>query len=432
MNDKVSRSPVGAVWNAGCMIRTMNLIPAFAVALTVVSSIGCSSNKKNGGAPDGGAPVLRVATYNAGLLDSVGYVPERLPLVTKALVELDVDIQCVQEFWAQDHWDGLVAASQSERPNVLHLDARPGVSGKCSPDEFLPLRSCAEARCGSAGASDLVSCTTTECPAQVAVLSGPCITCLLDNASSGDLDVISNQCLGMDVTVDGGAVPPDKRAYLAGGSYGIGLLSKLPFLETDHLELDSSTNRRAILYARVDAPNLGPVSVFCTHLAPIENGVKYDGSYGSWEAENAAHVTALIDWVSAKQEKGGQVLVLGDLNTGPKGRDIAPSVPDNYALLRTAGFDDPFLRGPNAACTFCVDNPLVSPTDAAANADIDHILTRGTSVDVSVERLFTEAVTITTEAPPMEDGGAGDAGKTHVTKQVRLSDHYGLRATLEK
>jgi len=405
------------------------------VALTVACSImGCGSKEENGGAPDGGtAGALRVATYNAGLLDSVGYVPERLPLVTKALADLDVDIQCVQEFWAQDHWDGLVAASRSERPNVLRLDPRPGVSGKCSPDEFLPLRACAEAHCGSAGASDLVPCTTTECPAQVAALSGTCINCLLDNASSGDLDVISARCLGTERSAEGGAVPPDERAYLAGGSYGIGLLSKLPFVDTDHLELDSSTNRRAILYAQVDTPTLGSLSVFCTHLAPIENGVKYEGSYGSWEAENQAHVRALIDWVSEKQSKGGHVLVLGDLNTGPKGKDIAPSVPDDYALLPAAGFDDPFLRGPNAACTFCVENPLVSPTDAAADADIDHVLTRGTALDATVERIFTETVTIATQGPATAgDGGPTDAGKRQVQKQIRLSDHYGLRAVLEK
>ena len=400
------------------------------ITLAVACIVGCSSTRHEG-PTDGGTTTLRVSTYNAGLLDSVGYVPERAPLVTQALADLDVDIQCVQEFWAEEHWDGLVAASASARPHVLRLDPRPGVSGKCSPDEFVPLRSCAAAHCGSAGASDLVTCTTTECPAEVAALSSTCISCLLDNAASGDLDVISNQCLGTGGAADGGVTPPEERAYLAGGSYGIGLLSKFPLVETDHLELDSSTNRRAILYAKVDAGS-GPLSVLCTHLAPIEVGVKYEGSYESWEGENRAHVKALIDWVSTKVGKNEPVLVLGDLNTGPAGKHIAPSVPDNYALLPAAGFEDPFLAGSNAACTFCVENPLVSPKDAAADADIDHILFRGTNGSATVERLFTEPVTITTKGTRRGDAGTADAGAPQAQKEIRLSDHYALRATLER
>ncbi|HVU05489.1 MAG TPA: endonuclease/exonuclease/phosphatase family protein [Polyangiaceae bacterium] len=397
------------------------------VALVPMGSAGCASDaSKVHGASDGGAGALRVATYNAGLLDSVGYVSERLPLVTEGLSNLDADVLCVQEFWREEHWDGLVAANESTRSNVLHLDPRPGVTGKCSPDEFLPLRSCAATRCSGAGPSDLVSCTTTECPAEVAALSGTCITCLLDNATSGDLDVIAAQCLGTANGGDAGAISPDERAYLVGGSFGIGLLSRFPFLETGHLELDSSTNRRAILYAKLDAPSLGDPSVFCTHLAPIEHGVKYEGSYGSWEGENHAHVKALIDWVDDEQGATGPVLVLGDLNTGPAGTAIAPSVPDDYALLPAAGFADPFLGGPSAACTFCVENPLVDPTDAAADADIDHILTRRVAAVPSVDRLFTDPVTVTVGG--VGDGGAGDAGSGR-ERQIRRSDHYGLLAT---
>ena len=402
-------------------------------ALVLTWGTGCgSSGHEGGGAPDSGTVgKLRVATYNAGLIDPVGYVPERLPLATKALADLDVDVLCVQEVWAEEHLDGLVAANQGKRPNVLRLEPRPGASGNCSPDEFLPLRSCAEAHCASAGPDSLVSCTTAECPDQVGVLSGTCISCLLDNAATGDFDAISTACLGTGNDADGGAVPPDERAYLEGGSFGIGLLSKLPFIETDKLELDASTNRRAILYAKVNVPSFGPLGLFCTHLGPIENDVKYEGSYGSWEAENAAHVKVLIDWVAEKQSAGGQVLVLGDLNTGPAGQAIAPSVPDNYALFPAAGFVDPFLSGPNAACTYCVENPLVIPTDAAADADIDHILTRGTTATATVQRLFTAPITITVQGPGAAgDGGAGDSGKTNTQREIRLSDHYGLEGTL--
>lgn len=379
---------------------------------------------------DAGAAALTAVTFNAGLLDSVGYVEERAPHVVTALGGLEADLVCAQELWQKEHWDAVVEASQAKRPHVLRFEARPGVSGKCTPDEFAPLRACAAASCSDVGASGLTACTTEQCGDEVAALSSACIGCLLDNVSSGDFDAIAAACVGATGSSDGGAPPPDERAYLVGGSYGTGLLSALPFVETDKKELDASTNRRGILYAEIDVPKLGMVHVFCSHLAPILKDVKYEGSYGSWEAENAAHVKTLIEWADEKAGADGQVLLLGDFNTGPSGEGIRPSVPDSYAQLPDAGFGDPFLSGPNAACTFCSDNPLVSPDDAAADADIDHIMPRGLSDEVSAtaNRIFDSGLEITTRVPAGgQDGGTGDAGTISVTKQVSLSDHYGVR-----
>lgn len=367
---------------------------------------------------------LEVATFNAGLLDAVGYVAQRAPRVNEALADLDVDLLCVQEVWDQDHWDALAAANEGERPHVLRPDPKPGVPGVCSPDEFDPALACAEDKCADPGPMGLAACTTTNCLAQVLLLSTPCVTCLLENAPSNDFDLIEATCRG-----DGSepATPPEGpegRSYVQGGSYGIGLLSRFPLDDTDVLELDASTTRRAVLYARVDAPGVGPLSVFCTHLTPDLIGSAYDGSYGSWAEENAAHVQALIEWVDDKTDDGAPVLVLGDLNTGPAGDGIEAELPDSYAALPTAGFDDPFVTGPDAACTFCADNDLVRALDTGVDAILDHVLVRDVDATVTTRRIFTEAFDVDDDAG--EDGGAPSGPAT-----LPLSDHYGIAATLE-
>jgi len=201
--------------------------------------------------------VLKIATYNAGLLDTVGNVPERQPLVTEAVAALDADVVCMQEVWSDEHWDALVAANEDTRPHALRLEAMPGVPGQCTEDELLPLRACSELMCPNAGPSDLVSCTIVMCSDEVAVLSSSCTSCLVDNGGSGDLDVIEAACLGSSgASPDDLPLPPEERSYLLGGAFGIGLLSALPLMETDTLVLDAATTRRGIVYAKIDVPEL--------------------------------------------------------------------------------------------------------------------------------------------------------------------------------
>jgi endonuclease/exonuclease/phosphatase family metal-dependent hydrolase len=390
---------------------------------------GCGDDDTDGGGdsgtPDAGDagrasdPVLRLATFNTGLLATVGFVPEREPLVNDALAELEADLLCVQEVWEAEHWDELVAANEDERPHTLRLEAMPGVAGDCSPEEFGPVRACAELMCPDAGPSDLVSCTTTMCADVVATISTPCGVCLLDAGSSGDLDVVEAACLGAG---SGGAsepLPPEERSYALGGSFGIGLLSAFELTETDTLVLDASTTRRGILYAKVEHPELGDLDIFCTHLSAVLNDVRYEGRYDTWAGENSAHVEALIEWVDDKTADDAQVIVLGDLNTGPaqSADDIEAEVPASYAQFPEAGFDNAFLDGDNAKCTFCSANPLVLSGDTGVGAAIDHILTRGIAADVRSERILDGVVSTADD----DDGGTPD--------ELPLSDHYGLAAT---
>jgi endonuclease/exonuclease/phosphatase family metal-dependent hydrolase len=386
-------------------------------------SVGDAGPPDAGDAGSTGDPGLRLATFNAGLLATVGFVPERQPLVNDALAELEADLLCVQEVWEGEHWDALVTANEAERPHTLRLEAMPGVAGDCSPEEFEPVRACAELMCPDAGPSDLVSCTVSMCADEVAALSTPCGVCLLDNGSSGDLDIIEDACLGIGAGGASELLPPEERSYALGGSFGIGLLSALELTDTDTLVLDASTTRRGILYAQVEHPELGELDVFCTHLSAVLNDVRYEGSYETWAGENTAQVEALIEWVEDKTPDDAQVIVLGDLNTSPAqpADDIEAEVPASYDQLPEAGFDNPFLDGDDAKCTFCSANPLVLSGDTGVGAAIDHILTRGIAAEVTAERILDDLVSSTEDD---DDGGVPD--------ELPLSDHYGLAATFHE
>ena len=70
--------------------------------VAMLGGFGCGDDDAEGGRDAGGTsdagdagragdPVLRLATFNTGLLATVGFVPEREPLVNDALTELEAD-----------------------------------------------------------------------------------------------------------------------------------------------------------------------------------------------------------------------------------------------------------------------------------------------------------------------------------------------------
>ena len=193
----------------------------------MVLGFGCgdddASSSGDAGPLDSGVPgeaVLRVATFNAGLLDTVGFVPERRPLVNDALAELDSDVLCVQEVWQDDDWDAVVNANEDVRPHAERIEPMPGVPGLCTPEELLPLRECSELMCPGAGPSDLFACTVSMCVAEVGALSATCTSCLVDNGASGDLEVIELACLGS--AADEEDLPLARRPLVpARGAFGL-------------------------------------------------------------------------------------------------------------------------------------------------------------------------------------------------------------------
>ena len=145
----------------------------------------------------------------------------------------------------------------------------------------------------------------------------------------------------------------------------------------------------------------------------------YGGDYGDWKGEQAHQIEQLLEYIEEKSgEEGssGQVVLLGDLNTGPAVTDhgIQPEWPENYQLLVDAGLTEPYLAQSDVQCTDCPENSFHS-ADSDAKL-IDHVLLRGVAASPHVERVMTETVTIEVDGEPVE---------TH------LSDHFGLELTLE-
>jgi endonuclease/exonuclease/phosphatase family metal-dependent hydrolase len=376
-------------------MRELNL---FACALIA----GCSSS---------GAAV--VATFNAGLAPGdVALTDERKPGIIAALAAeaKGLDLLCVQEFWRQADFDQLVAATAAELPNTMRLAAIPGPSACATEDapKLDALAACVAENCPTATGSDLATCVLAHCDTTFFSLSSGCQGCLTEDLSP-PVALILQKCAP---TASGGSSQDTPAIY--GGAFDVGLLSRTPFLEQDHKRLDASMVRVAVLYGKV-ATDAGELHVFCTHLTSTL-AFAYSGQHGDYQQEQAFEVQQLLDFVHEKVPSGGKIVLLGDLNSGPAlGSTLVAEWPDNYNLLTSGGFEDPFVRQADAACTSCPDNTLKSPSSDPALED--HILVRGWGGSVHVERRFTAPVSI-------QVGGAA--------VNSSLSDHYALWARLER
>ena len=154
--------------------------------------------------------------------------------------------------------------------------------------------------------------------------------------------------------------------------------------------------------------------MFCTHLSAVFDDIPFPDE-GSWEAEQAAQIDALLSFIDDKAGAEGQVMVLGDFNNGPVVGDIPAEIPDNYAALTSAGLTNPYAGQEGAACTYCPENLL---TDTDSPAIIDHVLVRGLDGSLSAERFLTGEIDI----------DVADIG----TVTTSYSDHYGVALTAER
>jgi endonuclease/exonuclease/phosphatase family metal-dependent hydrolase len=342
---------------------------------------------------------LKVVTFNAGLARGfVDLAEQRAPLVAEALATLDADLVALQEVWEPQDVEAVQAATRDRFPEQVFLEPAPEAAQQpaCEPGELDALESCIATACAGVLDEQLAACVLANCGADFGELGANCQTCLAANIG-GSVDDILGAC----------EEAADRYAY--GGSFGIGLLSRHPITSTEQTTLESSLNRRAVLYARVDAGPLGEVHVFATHLSPVFSDIPYPGP-GSWEEEQRAQIETLLGLIAEKAPPGTPVVVLGDLNTGPALAGIAGEAPDNFALLLAAGLLAPYVDQPGARCTFCADNPLVGGADDDESVLIDHVLVRDLEA-VSVARVLDEPLTVGTVTAP-------------------LSDHYGVAVTL--
>lgn len=344
---------------------------------------------------------VRVATFNVGLAPGdVARVDERAPAVVAALADSTADVLCLQELWRTGDFDALRAAA-TRYSFAARRTPEPAESEGCSTEELEPVRSCSESSCSGLTGSELADCALGSCDAQIGSVSSSCINCMLGVISAGG--GISQ--IGADCAIEGGG----GDAFLYDGAFDVALLTSLPVADRDAIALDSSVVRASVEYARVDSP-LGPLHVFCTHLAsPLDSLGPYAGDFESWEGEQAHQIDRLLAFVEERTGGSGQVVLAGDLNTGPAvpAAGIDAVRPALYARFAGAGFESPFVEQRDAACTYCS-----APTEL-----IDHVMVRGIDADRRAERRWVDTIELRVGSE---------------TLSTTLSDHVGLELTLSR
>jgi len=351
---------------------------------------------------------ITAVTYNAGL--AVGFVEAseaRAPHTIDAIAAMEADITCVQEVWRDEHVQLLTNATGDALPNASFIDPDPGTVGDaaCTTDDTADLLTCvSNAGCDMLCPDSLVGCAQANCIVEITALPSVCFECITANIGQSIDDIVDNCESG-------------STDYAYEGSFGIGLLTSHQVLASDELVLDSTTNRRGVLYNHLDTP-LGEVHAFCTHLTAVFDDLPYPGMYDSWEQEQNLQVQAMLDWIDEKTGGEGAVLAMGDFNNGPVGADYEAEAPDNYDLLmNTGGFANIYIDTPGHQCTYCADNPIIAKdnsNDDTKSGVIDHVLVR----DFEAGTASATAKRVGEDSLQVEN--------CEETIDTALSDHYGV------
>lgn len=397
-------------------------------------------------------------TFNVGLagLSFSKYEAERRQPVIDAVSKLPSDVVCLQEVWRQSDKDLIIAAAKSSFPyslSVLHtldtiVDDPADQNGQTPPapeqapcadsalgEKLAAIMDCMVQNCSTVPGSDQGQATSTECAVQkctqaaVALLFGndveqKCYGCAASLLPTETLAGIREQCT------------TDRRAGLAfGGQNGLLLLSRHPLDDTGAWVLPGTWNRRAVLRAKAKLPVGEPVNVFCTHLTEVYNlpAFPYTGLYGDgesgakgWAREQLLQTQKLIAHVTAIAATDRRAVILGGFASGPELTELAvQGVGVEAWTLLSGRFLEAVTASYTPACTFCTngENPLAI---RATSSWVDHVLMQGfkASQVIASSRSQTEAVVTPTESSGGTDSDAG-------TTSVPLSDHYGMRSTLQ-
>jgi endonuclease/exonuclease/phosphatase family metal-dependent hydrolase len=354
------------------------------------------------------------ASFNVGLARGfVPYAEDRLAPLGEAIHDDNSDVICLQEVWSQEDIDALLAATEHAWPhNYYFKTASDEVNAGCTPEEVDPLQACIETNCADVPQDGLASCGLSNCGAEFMAASSACQGCIASNLDK-PIDEI--------VAVCGGGGP----AFAYGGHNGLLLLSKHPLKDTEHLLMTSAVTQRSVLRARVELPEFGEATVYCTHLAAdLSASLPYPEGreHSSYPEEQAAQIDAALDWIDGHGDEG-VVLLMGDFNTGPALDGIAAEVAENFPTFAARGWTST-LAVDTPQCTFCADNRVQGGgadsklAGGESGVLIDHIFIKTPLADrvLIAARAFDQTQPIQTTA----EG----------TLDLHLSDHYGLRATI--
>lgn len=338
---------------------------------------------------------LTLTTYNAGL--AVAFVPaanERAPDTAAAVTALDSDFVCLQEVWLPEHvamFDAAAKKAGFEHRYFPEAQQEVMPEAACAAGELDDLISCMDVECGSVCDDELVDCLFASCPLDFLSLGKTCNRCVQAHVGTATPDEVAATC-------NAGGIE-----YAYGGSFGTGILSKYP-ISVEEIVLDSTTNRRGLLHATVDAPD-GPIDAYCTHLTAGLSLIPYPRDEGSWESEQGDQVALLAGLLADAPDP---VMVLGDLNNGPATNDADAEFEAHFQLLLDAGLEAPYVDL-DGSCTFCPENALSSVDSSETGELIDHILIRGFDPELalSARRELDQAMSVESCGAPI-DGAHSD------------------------
>jgi endonuclease/exonuclease/phosphatase family metal-dependent hydrolase len=355
-------------------------------------------------------------TFNTAL--GVGlsqYLDQRLEAIAADLPGLRADVLCLQEVWQPERVEQLAEALQEELPHAYWSVApwrEDGEGPACMEAETDALTGCLSDNCSDVSESDLAACAIENCAGEFMNVSLPCQQCILANQSV-DVDSVVAAC----GSTEGASAFKNQN--------GLMLLSRFPLEDLDYRAFDSSLGDRGVLSARVDHDLLPSLTAFCTHLAATQPEVPYTGDYQSWEGERAHQIEQLLAYVGSRRNGEHAVALMGDMNSGPETDRAAADDPAAFETLTAAGFVSPYAEDDSAACTFCLDNPLIGvPEDLESDQDytpgaiLDHVMLSGLpdDVEVSSRRVLDDRIEIQADGETVE---------------TSRSDHYGVLVTVE-
>lgn len=330
-------------------------------------------------------------TYNAGLAHgAVPFAAERVQPIGEALAESPADVMCLQEVWTDADAEAITEAVSGTFPHSFRHKTETTDHGWFACGTQLPsllsMNSCVKEKCTPSGISAF-ECAADQCKPEWDALGDRCKLCLAANPLSPTTCAVGRASM-----------------FGQGGRNGLLLLSRTPIEKPSYMAFETFLIKRGVLRGDIQG-----LQVQCTHMTAQLDVVPYPsgGTFGSWREEHVAQIQQM-----AQQAGDRRTVMLGDLNAGPASPGVDAELPENYTKLLDADYRDTWTR--DRVCTYCQDNPLVCSKPEGCgglSSRLDHVLLRSFANDIALEfERFGD--------DPISVGGG------------RLSDHYGVTATL--
>jgi hypothetical protein len=362
---------------------------------------------------------VAVDVYNTQLNGAFsGYEPQRRPKVFEEVAALDSDVVCVTEIWSDADKDALIAAAAGTFPHSYYakhdlttpVDDAVDQNGQTpaapslapcanSMTKMNALFDCIKAHCvdklndeTGVPLNGIGACLQKpgNCIAQVLALATnkpdagdpasdlSCWSCAFTQmASYASVETMRTQC----------GTKPEAR-YAFSGADGVVLLSKHPIDKpnTKAWVLGATEWRVSVYKAPITFDNGASADAYCTVLTtPASDCMTrgYTGNYGGtgkdckeqWTNELVLQSKKLTDFVQKESlDLKHQALIPGDFYAGiaydnpdPVTLDLAERYPEAYGNL-TAKLAVAVPADFIPLCTYCGDNPIVTPPGTPVNA----------------------------------------------------------------